>query len=235
MAAQEIDRQIANVRELLSERPQGLQEHVGRVLEEAFSLAKVWDVSKERIELAVIGHDLFRAVAPEEQIRFAEEAGLKIQDEFRENPILLHGPLAANLLATGVGVTDSEVLIAIKEHTSGYSEMSLLAKILVISDKVELVKRRDVFALKAIRYLAARDLDMALLCWADWKWVKERQSGWPSIQSHWEVRFQWMTEHHKDIAMPKLSSFAAFERAAKNFPAVSLPIQSQQVQVQAQE
>tara|TARA_B110000014_G_C19895807_1_gene463434 strand:- start:21 stop:728 length:708 start_codon:yes stop_codon:yes gene_type:complete len=235
MGAREINRQIAAVRELLSERPQGLQAHVERVLEEAFSLAKVWDVSKERIELAVIGHDLFRAVAPEEQIRFAEEAGLKIQDEFREYPILLHGPLAANLLSTAVGVKDDEVLVAIREHTSGYSEMSLLAKILVISDKVESVKRRDNFALEAIRHLADRDLDMALLCWADWKWVKERQSGWQSTQSHWVVRFQWVTEHHKDIAMPKLSSFTSFERVAKNFPAVTLPIQSQQSQVQVQE
>ena len=50
MGAQEINRQIATVRELLSERPQGLQAHVARVLEEAFGLAKVWDVSKERLE-----------------------------------------------------------------------------------------------------------------------------------------------------------------------------------------
>ncbi len=124
------------------------------------------------------------------------------------------------------------MLVAIREHTAGYSEMSLLAKILVIADKVESVKRRRVPALQAIRHLARRDLDVALLCWADWRWVKERQSGWRSFQSHWEVRVNWVSEHHKDIAMLRLSSSIEFEKTAENFPAATLPIQSLQSQVQ---
>ena len=235
MSEKELQHQIKRVREMLRERPLGLQRHVERVLEEAFRLSDVWNVSRSRIELAVVGHDLFRATLPEEQIRFAEEAGITIEDEIRENPILLHGPLAADLLSKTLSVTDDEVLVAIREHTAGYSEMSLLAKILVIADKVESVKRRRVPSLQAIRYLARRDLDVALLCWADWRWVKERQSGWRSFQAHWEVRVNWISEHHNNIAMPRLSSSIEFEVTAENFPAVTLPIQSLQSQVQVQE
>ena len=235
MSEKELQHQIKRVREMLSERPLGLQRHVDRVLEEAFRISEVWNVSRSRIELAVVGHDLFRATSPEEQIRFAEESGITIEDEVRENPILLHGPLAADLLSKTLSVTDDEVLVAIREHTAGYSEMSLLAKILVIADKVESLKRRRVPALQAIRHLASRDLDVALLCWADWRWVKERQSGWRSFQSHWEVRLKWVSEHHKDIAMPGHSSSIEFEKVAKNFPTVSLPIQSLQSQVRDQE
>ena len=235
MSEQELQNQITRVREMLCERPLGLQRHVDRVLEEAFQISEVWNVSRSRVELAVVGHDLFRATPPEEQIRFAEESGLTIEDEIRENPILLHGPLAADLLSKTLSVTDDEVLVAIREHTVGYSKMSLIAKILVIADKVEPLKRRRVPALQAIRHLARRDLDVALLCWADWKWVKERQLGWRSFQSHWEVRLKWVSEHHKDIAMPGLSSSIEFEKVAKKFPEIALPIQSLQSQVRDQE
>ena len=56
-----------------------------------------------------------------------------------------------------------------------------------------------------IRKLARRDLDLALLCWADWKWVEERTHGWSSHPQHWAARRSWVGEHHAEIGLPKRS------------------------------
>ena len=179
-------------------RPRGLVDHVVRVAREARALARAWDVDRDRIELAVWGHDLFRAHAPAEQLRLAEEAGVTVNELDRAFPVLLHGPVAAVVLRERFGVTDEEALEAVRDHTAGSVEMPTLAKVLLVADKVESQKRRGVRELDAIRELARRDLDLALLCWSDWKWYGERQSGWAMDARHWQARSAWVVAHHAE-------------------------------------
>ena len=49
------------------------------------------------------------------------------------------------------------------------------------------------------RELARRDLELALLCWADWKWAQERQNGWATHPAHWKARTEWVRAHHLDL------------------------------------
>ncbi|GAB4332123.1 MAG: hypothetical protein Kow0010_17820 [Dehalococcoidia bacterium] len=194
-----IRRQIAAVREQMERQPRGLVDHVVRVAREARALAQVWDVDRDRVELAVWGHDLFRAHAPAEQLRLAEEAGVPIHELDRAYPVLLHGPVAAVVLRERFRVADEEALEAVRDHTSGSAEMSILAKVLLVADKVESQKRHGVRELDAIRELARRDLDLALLCWSDWKWYTERQSGWAMDVRHWQARSAWVVAHHAEV------------------------------------
>ena len=168
-----IARQVAAVREELLLRPRGLVRHVGRVLDEALPLARHWLADEQRVELAVWGHDLFRSEPPAEQIRLAGEVGVEIDADSREYPILLHGPIATVVLRERFGITDEEALMAVRDHTSGLGQMSLLAKILLIADKIEKKKRRGVPELADIHRVARRDLDTAILCWAGWRWTVE--------------------------------------------------------------
>ena len=209
-----IDRQIAAVREELQERPTGLVGHVERVLAEAVPLARVWQVDEARIELAVWGHDLFRSESPEEQLRLGREAGVDIDPDAAAYPILLHGPIAAAVLRERFGVTDNEALAAVRDHTAGLDEMSLLAKILLIADKVEPNKRRRAPALGAVRELARRDLDTAILCWADRRWVAEAGQGYHTQAAHWRARMGWVRDHHSELGMPERVPDEAFEAAA---------------------
>jgi hypothetical protein len=91
--------------------------------------------------------------------------------------------------------------------------MSLIAKTLLIADKIETAKRRRDPHLGMIREAARRDLDLALLCWADLKWVEERDHGWQSHRGHWLARAAWIREHHLDMAMPGRVDEATFEAA----------------------
>lgn len=210
-----IANQVATVREELLARPSGLVRHVRRVLDEALPLARSWLADEERVELAVWGHDLFRSEPPEAQLRLASEVGVEVDADSRDYPILLHGPIAAVVLRERFGVIDEEALMAVRDHTSGLARMSLLAKILLISDKIEKKKRRGVPELADIRRLARRDLDTAILCWADWRWTVEARERYRTQTAHWQARRHWVEEHHRDIGMPERASGSSFAAAAR--------------------
>jgi len=207
--------QIAAVREELLLRPAGLVRHVRRVLDEALPLARYWLADEQRVELAVWGHDLFRSESPAEQIRLAAQVGVEIDADSREYPILLHGPIAAVVLRERFGITDEEALMAVRDHTSGLAQMSLLAKILLIADKIEKKKRRGVPELADVRRIARRDLDTAILCWADWRWTVEARERYRTQHAHWRARQGWVEEHHRDIDMPARTTGSAFAAAAR--------------------
>lgn len=204
--------QIAVIRDELASRPAGLIRHVARVVAEATSLASYWDVDPERVALAAWGHDLFRAFASEELLRLAREAGLPISTADVAEPVLLHGPLAAATLRERFAVTDDEALAAVRDHTLGSHTMPLISKLILLADKVEPRKRKRTPVMREIRRLARRDLDAALLCWADWKWVEEREQGWQSHAIHWSAREEWVREHHADVPQPQRIPLEQFER-----------------------
>jgi predicted HD superfamily hydrolase involved in NAD metabolism len=196
--------QVAALQAEFDRLPTGLRRHVERVAAEADDLARCWDLDPDRVALATWGHDLFRAHSPAEQLRLATEAGLPITEADRLQPVLLHGPIAAVVLRERFGVTDDEALAAVRDHTLGAAEMPLIAKVILIADKIEARKRRRAPIMREIRRLARRDLDTALLCWADWKWVEERTYGWASHPAHWGARLRWVAEHHADRSLPPI-------------------------------
>lgn len=197
-----IESQTAALKQAFADRPEGLRRHVERVESEALGLAARWDVDPARTSLATWGHDLFRSFGPAEQLQLAREVGVPIGPEEEAEPVLLHGPTAAVVLRERFGVTDDDALAAVRDHTLGAPEMPILAKVILIADKVEERKRKRTPIMAEIRRLARRDLDLALLCWADWKWVEERAHGWNSHPSHWAARQRWALEHHNEIGLP---------------------------------
>ncbi|MEO9256266.1 MAG: bis(5'-nucleosyl)-tetraphosphatase (symmetrical) YqeK [Tepidiformaceae bacterium] len=209
-----IREQIHTVQAEYATRPAGLMRHVERVVAEAVALASYYGADPERVELAAWGHDLFRAHKPGELLQLAREAGVLIADEDVAEPVLLHGPIAAVVLRERFAIHDEDALAAVRDHTLGLDRMSIIAKIILIADKVEPRKRDRTPAMKAIRKLARRDIDTALLCWADWKWVEEREHGWHSSPQHWTARVEWVREHHIDVGLPLRVSARTFKRAA---------------------
>jgi predicted HD superfamily hydrolase involved in NAD metabolism len=196
----DISAQIAAIQAEFASRPEGLRLHVERVLVEALDLSARYDLDPERVALATWGHDLFRSFPPSEQLRLAGEVGVSIQDADRAEPVLLHGPIAAVVLRERFGVTDDEALSAIRYHTLGASVMPIIAKVILLADKFEARKRKRTPVMREIRRLARRDLDLALLCWADWKWLEERDHNWLSHPDHWAARARWVSEHHHDVS-----------------------------------
>ena len=111
--------------------------HTLRVAETIERLAKLHGLDPERARLAGVLHDTAREIGKEELLRVAEEDGLSVGDFERERPILLHGPVAAELAREDLGVEDGEILDAVRVHTTGEPGMGPLALALFVADKIE--------------------------------------------------------------------------------------------------
>ena len=163
----------------VAELPAGLRDHVLRVVTEARSLALRYDVDEERATLAALGHDLARGHTSADLLRQAEAAGLTPSDIERAQPILLHGPLSARLMAERFSIVDDDVLAAACYHTTARAGMSALERVIYVADKIEPEKARREPALGDARRLADSDLDAALRELLDYQVSRAVERGWP--------------------------------------------------------
>lgn len=82
-------------------------------------------------------------------------------DAFREMGNLAHGPLAAEYMKEEFGITDEDMLNAVRFHTTGRRGMSLLEKIVFVADAIE--ENRSYPGVEELRAAAKRNLDEACL------------------------------------------------------------------------
>jgi predicted HD superfamily hydrolase involved in NAD metabolism len=135
--------------------------HSRDVSRTAVRLAECWDVDVERARLAGILHDCTRNLKGEELIACARNNGMKLSDIEILQPALIHAPLGAILAERRFGVTDPEILQAIRRHTTGAAHMSQLDKIIYLADSIE--PGRNYPGVQQSRELAEKDLDAAVL------------------------------------------------------------------------
>lgn len=123
-------------------------------------MGKKYGVSEAKIRLAALLHDCARRFDRKELLRTAKKIGLKIDPVREFEPKLLHAGISAWLAKKEFGVKSSAVLGAIRKHTVGSENMSLLEKIIYLSDHIE--EGRSFPGVAKIRELANQDLDRAV-------------------------------------------------------------------------
>lgn len=96
-----------------------------------------YGVDAEKGYFAGIAHDVCKDCSDETLIALASQDGNPITELERAVPALLHGRAAAVTLHTEYGVTDSDILQAVANHTLGGADLCALAKILYAADKIE--------------------------------------------------------------------------------------------------
>ena len=72
----------------------------------------------------------------------------------------MHAPLGAILAEREYGISDEEILSAIRFHTTGHAGMTKLEKIVALADMTE--PGRDFPGVDEIRAISKRDLDAAM-------------------------------------------------------------------------
>jgi predicted HD superfamily hydrolase involved in NAD metabolism len=101
------------------------------------ALARAHGVDPERARVAGLLHDLARLYPSDRLLRECAERGLPIGDFERENPIVLHARLGAELARDEFGVNDEAILSAIRKHTVAAATMSPLDEIVYLADGLE--------------------------------------------------------------------------------------------------
>jgi len=139
-------------------------EHTRGVMSAAVLLAKHYGADEEKADLAALLHDYCKYWPVERQREVLVSHGMAT-DLLQYDKQLWHGPAAACAVQAEFGIIDQEVLDAIRYHTSGRVEMTLLDKIICLADYIE--PGRDYPEVDVIRLKAQTSLNQALLAGFD--------------------------------------------------------------------
>ena len=134
--------------------------HVAGCESEAVRLAMHWGEDPELAAEAGILHDITKSLSYNEQLQLCEKYGIINDNSELEAPKLLHAKTGAAMARELFGVSDT-VYEAIRWHTTGKPDMSLLEKILYLADYIE--PTRDFEGIDELRELAFSDLDGAMV------------------------------------------------------------------------
>ncbi|MFD0962207.1 bis(5'-nucleosyl)-tetraphosphatase (symmetrical) YqeK [Paenibacillus chungangensis] len=143
-----------------AEMPERRWLHTEGVMAAAVVLAERFGEDAERAELAAILHDVAKYWPVDRMELIISEQHLP-GDLLAYDKELWHAPVGAWVAQHEFGVTDNEVLDAIRYHTSGRSGMSKLEKIVWLADYIE--PGRDFPGVDRIRELSAKNLEESML------------------------------------------------------------------------
>lgn len=137
------------------------KEHTLSVVKAAIDIAKKYKADISKVKLAGLLHDYARNYDNKKLLKIIENNNIKIDKWEKEIPDLLHSPVGAFLAKKEFNVEDNEVLNAIRYHTIGRPEMSLIEKIIFVADVIE--PGRDFPGVDLIRKNIEIDLDKAVI------------------------------------------------------------------------
>ena len=148
--------------------------HVAGCEQEAAKLALRWDEDPGDAAEAGILHDITKKLSMDEQLILAEKYGIVFDKFERENIKLTHAITGAALSKELFGVPE-RIYSAIRWHTTGRADMTLLEKIIYIADYIE--PTRDFEGVERLRQLAYEDIDSAMALGLRMSLEELRQSG----------------------------------------------------------
>lgn len=148
-----------DLKQVLSERR---YEHSIGVMNMAEELAKIYKVDMETAKIAGLLHDNAKEMTKEEMLKYVEENNIEITEIEKISYQILHGKIGADIAKKKYGL-DEQIQNAIKYHTTTSPEMDTLAKIVYVSDKIEMNRKLEGYDLEYERELAQKDLDKTVL------------------------------------------------------------------------
>lgn len=132
------------------------------VAEQAQHLAEKFGADTEKAYTAGLIHDIMRYEPPEEMLKLIDSDGkYKLTPLERKITVTLHAVAGEVYLRTKLGVTDEEILSAVRYHTTGKEDMTLLEKIIYVADLTS--EDRDYPDVAEVRETAELSLEKATL------------------------------------------------------------------------
>lgn len=132
--------------------------HSVEVAKEAIKLAKIYNYNEEQAFLAGILHDCAKCFTSEKKIELCKKYGIELDELFLKQIDLTHSFLGYFIARDEYGISNENILNAIKYHTTGKQNMSTLEKIIYIADYIEPTRAPFEHQAKA-RELAYKNLD----------------------------------------------------------------------------
>lgn len=136
--------------------------HSVNTMNQAISLAEHYGENKDIAAVAGLLHDCAKNLKDDETLEYCEKNGVELNEIERKQIFLMHGEVGAIIAKEKYGVEDKIILNAIRYHTTGYSEMNMMDKIIYLADYIE--PGRTHSEVDHVRKLAYEDINKALVC-----------------------------------------------------------------------
>ena len=121
------------VKEILSEKR---FKHSEGVVKRAIEYAKIYNVDIETTKLVAISHDIAKELSEQENKKYIDEYGIKLDEIEKKNHNLLHAKIGSYICKNKYGFTE-EMTNAVRFHTTGRENMSILEQIIYTADATE--------------------------------------------------------------------------------------------------
>lgn len=140
--------------------------HSCNVADMCVRLAEIHGEDKEKAFLAGILHDIRKEADFDEMKKEMLSSGYYVDPVELDTKGTWHGIAAAYYLKNNLGITDNDILNAVRFHTVGRARMSKLEKIVYLGDLVS--EERDYPEVEKYRGFALKDLDNAMFQAVKW-------------------------------------------------------------------
>ena len=133
-------------------------DHTLGVAYTAAAMAFQYDIDVQKAISAGMLHDGAKCLSHEERLKICKKNNIVVSDVELRNPALLHAKVGAFIAENQYAISDSEILDAIRYHTTGRPAMTLLDKIIFTADFIE-PNRKNIQDINMIRKEAFTDID----------------------------------------------------------------------------
>ncbi len=112
--------------------------------EAALIAAEYLPEKMEKVRISALLHDITKEYDTKKQLQILDEFGIIIDNVTMHSPKVMHAMTAALLIPREFPVfADDEVISAVKNHTTGHKNMSLLDIIIYLADYIEPLRKFD--------------------------------------------------------------------------------------------
>ena len=128
----------------------------------AVKLSKIYNYDEEKCYIAGITHDCAKYLTKDEVEYYVNKYNIQLDELETNNLALSHSLIGSYIAKFELGINDEDIINAIKYHTTGKEEMTLLEKIIYMADLIE--EGRNYPGVELLRELTYNGkLDEALL------------------------------------------------------------------------
>lgn len=149
--------------------------HSVNVAEMCIQLAKKFGADEDKAYTAGILHDCQKEAEKDVMLAEAERSGYYIDPAERDCFKLWHGIAGAYYVKNELKIDDTDILNAIRFHTVGRADMSVIEKIVFLADMVS--KERDYPHVEDYRKAVLEDLDNGMFQTLRWSITKTLSTG----------------------------------------------------------
>lgn len=139
--------------------------HSLNVADMAEELAEIHNCDKKKAYLAGLVHDCTKNTPYEKQFEIMNLGGMKLTPLEIENKKLWHAMSGSVFIKSEYDINDEEIISAVRYHTTGKADMSLLEKIVYVADFTS--AERDYKSVEKIREEARKNINTAVYIGAE--------------------------------------------------------------------